>query len=107
MFKLIGIVVFVAVIVIDYPSLKRWYSGEASPEQTLQEMRNSVGQKLRYSGEASPEQTLQEMRNSVGQKLITNEQGQPAPAAEKKNDLAAPSNESEAEKALRKLVDKK
>jgi len=84
MFKLIGIIVFVAVIVIGYPSLKRWYSGEASPEQTLQEM-----------------------RNSVGPKLITNEQGQPAPAAEKKNDLAAPSNESEAEKALRKLVDKK
>jgi hypothetical protein len=84
MFKLIGIVVFVAVFVIGYPSLKRWYSGEASPEQTLQEM-----------------------RNSVGQKLITNEQGQPAPAPEKKNDLVAPSNESEAEKALRKLVDKK
>jgi hypothetical protein len=84
MFKLIGMVVFVSVVVIGYPSLQRWYSGEASPEQTLNEM-----------------------RNSVGQKLIIEEQGKAPPSAEKQNAVPPPSNETDAEKALRKLLEKK
>ena len=47
MFKLIGFAVVVAVIVIGFPSLKLWYSGDATPQQTVNDVRNSVGQKLK------------------------------------------------------------
>ena len=84
MFKLIGVIVFVSVVVIGYPSLKRWYSGEASPQETIHEL-----------------------RNSVGQKLMTEEPAQTAPAADKNTPAAPVSQETEAEKALRRLVEKK
>ncbi len=84
MFKLIGVIVFVSVMFIGYPSLKRWYSGEASPEETIHEL-----------------------RNNVGQKLMTEEPAQAGPAANKSAPAAAPIQETEAEKALRRLVEKK
>ena len=84
MFKLIGVIVFVSVVVIGYPSLKRWYSGEASPQETIHEL-----------------------RNSVGQKLMTEEPAQTTPAADKSAPAAPVSQETEAEKALRRLVEKK
>ncbi len=46
MFKLIGIIVVVAVVIIGFPSLQRWYAGDATPQETVKEMRDSVGQKL-------------------------------------------------------------
>lgn len=85
MFKLIGVIVFVSVIVIGYPSLKRWYSGEASPQETIHEL-----------------------RNSVGQKIMTEEPAQATTQAAEKTAPAAPaSQETEAERALRRLVEKK
>jgi hypothetical protein len=85
MFKLIGIIVFGAVIFIGYPALNRWYAGEASPKETVNEL-----------------------RNSVGQSLMTNGQEKATPPAEKSvMPVAPPSYETEAEKALRKLLEKK
>lgn len=85
MFKLIGIIVFGAVIFIGYPALNRWYAGEASPQETINDL-----------------------RNSVGQTLMTNGQDKATPSTEKSAaPTAPPSNETEAEKALRKLLEKK
>ena len=39
MFKLIGIIVFVVVLVVGFPSLMRWYSGDATPKETVEEIR--------------------------------------------------------------------
>ena len=79
MFKLIGFAVVVAVIVIGFPSLKLWYSGDATPQQTVNDVRNSVGQKLKTedSGKA------------------------------KGDDAPAQRNETEAERVLRSLNEKK
>jgi hypothetical protein len=85
MFKLIGMIVFGAVIFIGYPALNRWYAGEASPQETVNEL-----------------------RNSVGQTLMTNGQEKAIPPSEKSAEPAAPPrDETEAEKALRKLLEKK
>lgn len=46
MFKLIGFVVVVVVVVIGYPALNRWYSGESSPQETVEDVRNRVGSAL-------------------------------------------------------------
>lgn len=70
---------------IGYPALNRWYAGEASPQETVNEL-----------------------RNSVGQTLMTNGQDKVTLPTEKSAEPAAPkSNETEAEKALRKLLEKK
>ena len=81
MFKLIGFAVVVAVFVIGFPSLKLGYSGDATPQQTVNDVRNSVGQKLKTedSGKAKGEDA-------------------PAPAQR---------NETEAERVLRSLNEKK
>lgn len=85
MFKLIGIAVVVAVVVIGFPSLQRWYSGEATPQETVQEVRKSVGQKLITD-------------DSGGSKSAPSSAGNPA---------AAPKVENEAERIMRGLSEKK
>jgi hypothetical protein len=46
MFKLIGIVVFFAVLLVGYPALTRWYAGEATPKETVDEIRGKLSDKL-------------------------------------------------------------
>lgn len=46
MFKLIGIIVFVVVLVVGFPSLMRWYSGDASPKETVDEIRGKLSDTL-------------------------------------------------------------
>ena len=46
MFKLIGIIVFVVVLVVGFPSLMRWYSGDATPKETVEEIRGKLSDKL-------------------------------------------------------------
>jgi hypothetical protein len=81
MFKLIGLAVVVAVIVIGFPSLQRWYAGDATPQQTVNDVRNSLGQKL----------TTEDSGKAKGEAA-------PAPAQK---------NETEAERVLRSLNEKK
>lgn len=76
MFKLIGFVVVLAVVVIGYPALSRWYAGESSPQETVEDVRNRVGSALITDGKqnAQPQQQQQA--------------GQPAPAPTAQNDNA-------------------
>jgi hypothetical protein len=46
MFKVIGFIVMLAVFFIGYPAINRWYSGEATPKETVEEVRNRVGTAL-------------------------------------------------------------
>ena len=46
MFKLIGIIVFVVVLVVGFPSLMRWYSGDATPKETVEEIRGKLSDTL-------------------------------------------------------------
>jgi hypothetical protein len=46
MFKLIGIVVFVGVVFLGWPSFQKWYYGEATPQETVEQVRNKVGNAL-------------------------------------------------------------
>lgn len=46
MFKLIGIIVFVVVLVVGYPALSRWYSGDATPKETVNEIRGKLSDTL-------------------------------------------------------------
>jgi len=43
MFKIIGITVFIAVIVIGYPSINRWYKGEITPSEAVNSIRGEIG----------------------------------------------------------------
>ena len=51
MLKLIGFIVVVVVAVIGYPALSRWYAGESSPQETVEDLRNRVGSALITDGE--------------------------------------------------------
>ncbi len=71
MFMLIGFIVVVVVAVIGYPALSRWYAGESSPQETVEDVRNRVGSALITDGKqnAQPQQ----------------QSGQPAPATQNDN----------------------
>lgn len=83
MFKLIGIIVVVAVVIIGFPALQRWYTGEATPQETVKDVRESVGQKL---------------LNDDSKGKSSGDQAAPA---------AAPKNETDAERVLREMNQKK
>lgn len=61
MFKIIGFIVVAVVVVIGYPALSRWYSGESSPQETVEDVRNRVGAALITEGKqnAQPQQPAQ------------------------------------------------
>ncbi len=46
MFKLIGFIVFVAVAFFGFSSFQKWYAGEATPKETVSEVRNKLGEAL-------------------------------------------------------------
>jgi hypothetical protein len=46
MFNLIGIIVVIIVLVIGFPSLKEWYSGVATPKETVDNIREKLGDSL-------------------------------------------------------------
>jgi len=46
MFKLIGIIVFIIVLLVGYPALSVWYSGDATPKETLNEIRGKLSDTL-------------------------------------------------------------
>ena len=73
MFKLIGFIVVVAVVVIGYPALSRWYAGDSSPQETVEDVRNRVGSALITDGKPSGQSQQQQP-------------SQPAPASGSQND---------------------
>lgn len=64
MFKLIGIVIVVSVFVIGFESIRKWYSGDASPEEAVTEIRDRVGKTI--SGRAEDKQTDNVGNSSAG-----------------------------------------
>lgn len=47
MFRLIGIIVVVAVVIISFSSLQKWYEGRATPAETITNIRDQVGTALK------------------------------------------------------------
>lgn len=43
MLKLIGLAVVIAIAVVGWPSIQRWYSGEATPKETVDAVRGKLG----------------------------------------------------------------
>ena len=75
MFKLIGMIVFVVVLVVGYPALSRWYAGDATPKEAVDEIRGKLSDKSGKSNDSShaapPEKevdNLQKMINEVNKK---------------------------------------
>jgi len=62
MFKLIGFVVVVVVVVIGYPALSRWYAGESSPQETVEDVRNRLGSALISESKQSSQQQQQQQQ---------------------------------------------
>jgi len=54
MFKLIGLIVVVAVLVIGYPVLQRWYAGDTTPKEAVNEVRNKIGDAISTDKGAAP-----------------------------------------------------
>jgi hypothetical protein len=46
MFRLIGWVVFIFVLIVGFRPLKAWYEGRATPDETVQKMRTDLGQAI-------------------------------------------------------------
>lgn len=70
MFKLIGAFVVMAVLFIGYPALTRWYSGDLTPKETVEEVRFRVGESLITEGKQDtqpqniPEKSLNSPRRN-------------------------------------------
>lgn len=43
MLRLIGLVVVVAIAVLGWPAFQRWYSGDATPKETIDAVRGKLG----------------------------------------------------------------
>ena len=50
MIKLIGYIVLIAVFVLGFPSLKRWYDGQSSPKEAVSEIRENMSQAIAPTG---------------------------------------------------------
>ena len=72
MFKLIGFIVVFAVAMIGYPALSRWYAGEASPQETVNYVRNRVGNSLIIEGKQN-EQPQQQNGEATNTPPVKNE----------------------------------
>ncbi len=57
MFKFIGIIVVVAVLYLGFDSLQKWYTGDATPQEAVSEVRKRVGETL--VGEKTTDSTRQ------------------------------------------------
>lgn len=49
MFRLIGIIVVIAVCIIAYSSIEKWYEGRATPAETVVNIRDQIGTVLKPS----------------------------------------------------------
>lgn len=43
MFKLIGVIVVLAIVFFGYSSLEKWYEGNATPQETVLNIRDQLG----------------------------------------------------------------
>ncbi len=89
MFKLIGIVVVVAVFVLGFDAIRKWYVGDATPQETVSEVRKLVGEKI--GGEGASD-------NNLGDSKLGSE-GRPQPSAPAKQGM-------DTDEMLRKLMEK-
>jgi hypothetical protein len=46
MFQIIGLIVVAVVVYLGYDALHKWYAGDATPEETVSEIRQKVGEKI-------------------------------------------------------------
>ena len=46
MFKLIGLIVVIFVVIVGFPALRDWYSGDATPKETVINIRGRLSESL-------------------------------------------------------------
>lgn len=56
MFKLIGFIVVLAVLVIGYPYINDWYLGKSTPKETVVNIREQLGKDITPSGNTTSNQ---------------------------------------------------
>ena len=54
MFKFIGLVVVLIVAYVGFSSFQKWYSGDATPKETVNEVRNKLGEALTTEKTSTP-----------------------------------------------------
>lgn len=59
MLKIIGFIVVIAVILIGFGPLQKWYTGDATPQETVNEIRQRVGESV-AGNTAKAEKTVAE-----------------------------------------------
>lgn len=84
MFRIIGFAVVVAVLVVGFGPLKDWYAGTMSPEDTVKEIRQRVGESVAGN---SDNETTRDPRKARGED--TDVRDQPSEESEKKKPLSA------------------
>lgn len=98
MFRIIGIIVVVAALVIGYTSLQKWYEGKATPAETVVNLRDqfSTAIKSKSDEKASSVNTSQDETHGKAEEQDETH----GKAEEKESDSSAFSTE----KAARELI---
>ena len=60
MFKLIGFIVVLVVVIVGFPSLSSWYTGQSSPKETVEDVRNRLGSALITDGKQNSDPNQQQ-----------------------------------------------
>jgi hypothetical protein len=90
MFKIIGMAVFFGVLFIGYGAFQDWYTGDATPQETVTEVRKKVGEKI------------------LGEESVSSAPSKPSsPAGETPANASSPGKALDTDEMLRKMMEKK
>jgi len=87
MFRLIGIIVVIAVCIIAYSSIEKWYEGRATPSETVVNIRDQVGTALKPSQNHNSE-SLGDESNQKSNIQTTEAQEKPSHGSSNTEDAA-------------------
>ena len=65
MFKIIGIGVVALVLFWGFDSIRKWYEGDATPQEAVGEVRKAVGEKILGSDDAPPRAAKEDAPNQT------------------------------------------
>jgi hypothetical protein len=56
MFNLIGLIVVIIVLIVGFPALRDWYSGDATPKETVNNIRGRLSESLATDKDGNSQQ---------------------------------------------------
>lgn len=63
MFKIIGVGVVALVLFWGFDSIRKWYEGDATPQEVVGEVRKVVGERILGSDDVSPKSAKEDVPN--------------------------------------------